>query len=181
MAIKTFAVGEVLTASDTNTYLANSGLVYVTSTTVGTGVSSVTISNCFSSTYDNYMIRIAGMTGSAAADTSLQLSSITGSVYAYSGFYQFVGAAAMTTYGGTTTSMPIGTMGTTLNTQIIVEISGPNLAVAKYVDVRTASSNIRVSQGGQINSTTQATGFTVTPASGTLTGGIITVFGFRKA
>jgi hypothetical protein len=29
MAIKTFTTGEVLTAADTNTYLANSGLVYV--------------------------------------------------------------------------------------------------------------------------------------------------------
>ena len=181
MAIKQFSVGETLTASDTNTYLANAGLVYVTSTTVGSAVTTVTVSNCFSSTYDNYMIRIAGMTGSAAADTSLQLSSITGSVYAYSGFYQAIGVSTINAYAGTTTSMPIGTMGTTLNTQIIVEISGPNLAVAKYVDVRTASSNIRVSQAGQINSTTQATGFTVTPASGTLTGGIITVFGFRKA
>jgi hypothetical protein len=30
MAIKTFTTGEVLTASDTNTYLANSGLVFET-------------------------------------------------------------------------------------------------------------------------------------------------------
>jgi hypothetical protein len=29
MAIKTFTTGEVLTASDTNTYLANAGLVFV--------------------------------------------------------------------------------------------------------------------------------------------------------
>ena len=34
MAIKTFTTGEVLTASDTNTYLANAGLVYITSTAV---------------------------------------------------------------------------------------------------------------------------------------------------
>ena len=34
MAIKTFTTGEVLTAADTNTYLANSGLVYVASGTV---------------------------------------------------------------------------------------------------------------------------------------------------
>lgn len=38
MAIKTFTAGEVLTASDTNTYLANSGLVYVS----GASVSNVT-------------------------------------------------------------------------------------------------------------------------------------------
>jgi hypothetical protein len=31
MAVKTFTAGETATASDTNTYLANSGLVYITS------------------------------------------------------------------------------------------------------------------------------------------------------
>jgi hypothetical protein len=35
MAIKTFTTGEVLTASDTNTYLANSGLVVMGATVTG--------------------------------------------------------------------------------------------------------------------------------------------------
>jgi hypothetical protein len=56
MAIKTFAVGEVLTASDTNTYLNNGGLVYVTQATATAGNTSVTIDNCFTSTYENYRI-----------------------------------------------------------------------------------------------------------------------------
>jgi hypothetical protein len=56
MAIKTFTTGEVLTASDTNTYLANAGLVYVKSQTIGTGVSSVIVSDCFTTDYDNYKI-----------------------------------------------------------------------------------------------------------------------------
>ena len=61
MAVKTFT-NEQLTASDTNTYLANAGLVYITSTTVGSAVSSVTVSNCFSSTYDHYRIIWGGGT-----------------------------------------------------------------------------------------------------------------------
>ena len=81
MAVKTFTTGEVLTASDTNTYLANSGLVYVTSTTVGSGVSSVTVSNCFTSTYDNYRIIWAGGTTSASGSGYIQLSGITTGVY----------------------------------------------------------------------------------------------------
>jgi hypothetical protein len=58
MAIKTFTTGEVLTASDTNTYLANSGLVYVAG-----GALSSTATNfagCFTSTYANYRIVIGG-------------------------------------------------------------------------------------------------------------------------
>ena len=69
MAIKTFTTGEVLTASDTNTYLANAGLVYVTSATIGTAVSSVTVSNCFSSTYDAYRIVITGGVGTTAGNS----------------------------------------------------------------------------------------------------------------
>ena len=163
------------------TAVGNSGLVYVTEATIGSAVSSVTVSSAFSSTYDNYRIKITGMTGSAAADTSFQFGGITTSVYAYSGFYQAIGVGTSTTFGGTATTMPIGTMAATLNTQINIEISGANLAVAKYFEIATTSNNIRVNQGGQCNSAVQATAFTITPASGTLTGGTITVYGYRKA
>ena len=67
MAVKTFTTGEVLTASDTNTYLNNGGLVYISGTTVGTGVSSVTVSSAFSSTYDNYRVIINNVDASADA------------------------------------------------------------------------------------------------------------------
>ena len=52
MAIKTFTTGEVLTASDTNTYLANSGLVYITEV----ALSTTALDGIFTSTYDNYRI-----------------------------------------------------------------------------------------------------------------------------
>lgn len=62
MAVKSnFASGDVLTASDTNTYLTNGGLVYVTQTLVSSGsATSVSFNNCFTSTYDNYRILIDG-------------------------------------------------------------------------------------------------------------------------
>lgn len=53
MAIKTFTTGEVLTAADTNTFLANAGLVYVTSVTFGAGT-TIQFTNAFTSTYRNY-------------------------------------------------------------------------------------------------------------------------------
>lgn len=63
MAIKTFTTGEVLTASDTNTYLANSGLVYIKEVAL-TGT-AVNITSCFSATYDAYQIVISNLTNSA--------------------------------------------------------------------------------------------------------------------
>lgn len=53
MAVKTFTSGEVLTASDTNTYLNNGGLVYITETSF-TAQTAVIVDNCFTSTYANY-------------------------------------------------------------------------------------------------------------------------------
>ena len=58
MAIKTFTSGEVLTASDTNTYLANAGLDYITRGTVTSAAAGLVISNCFTSTYDDYRVVI---------------------------------------------------------------------------------------------------------------------------
>ena len=54
MAIKTFTTGEVLTASDTNTYLNNGGLVYLGVSTFSGATNNLT--GIFSSTYDSYKI-----------------------------------------------------------------------------------------------------------------------------
>ena len=181
MAIKTFTTGEVLTAADTNTYLANSGLVFVKSQTIGSAVSSVTVTSAFSSTYDNYRIIVAGTVCSANADMTFQLSSITTGVYSYQGYYQLVGSATLNGYGSSAAStMAMGTPGTTANSFAHLEISAPNLAVTKYANLLTSSALISVTQGGQIASSVQSTGFTLAPTSGTMTGGTITVYGYRK-
>lgn len=57
MAIKTFTTGEVLTASDTNTYLANAGLVHIkTATVTNAADSGTTWQSIFNSTYNAYRI-----------------------------------------------------------------------------------------------------------------------------
>jgi hypothetical protein len=85
MAIKTFTTGEVLTASDTNTYLANAGLVYITSTAVSG--STVTVSNCFDSTYDWYKV-VLFVTGTVTgSDINIRMrttSDDSGAVYSFS-------------------------------------------------------------------------------------------------
>lgn len=181
MAIKTFTTGEVLTASDTNTYLANSGLVFVTSATIGTGVATATISNCFSSTYDDYRITFSRIgNSSSSTDLSLQLSSITGAVYAFAGYYQLTGVATINTFAATTTTMPLGSLNGTLSNRAICEISSPNLATAKTAITDTSSNYLTSRVGCHVTSTVQSTGFTIS-VTGTMTGGTITVYGYRKA
>jgi hypothetical protein len=96
MAIKTFTTGEVLTAANTNTYLANSGLV-----TVGggsfTNVASFDITG-FSSTYDMYQLvmTVGGVTGVRALTAELYLGA---TVRAGTGYY---GQQFLSTFTGTT-------------------------------------------------------------------------------
>jgi len=174
----TFTTAQIFTASAANN-MANSGLTYIKEQTVGT-VASVTVSNCFSSTYDNYRIIVAGVTA-GLVDFTFQLSSITGSVYTYQGYYQLLGVGTINTYGGTGTTMPIGTFAATGNNFMQLEISSPNLAKIKYGQMTSNSTLLSSVQGSQINSTVQSTGFTVAAASGNISGGTITVYGYRKA
>jgi len=55
MAVKTFTAGAVLTASDTNTYLNNGGLVYVTGATFS-AVTEILLDSVFTATYRNYYL-----------------------------------------------------------------------------------------------------------------------------
>ena len=83
MAIKTFTTGEVLTAADTNEYLGNAGLVYVSG-----GALSSTATNfqgVFTNTYANYRIVIGGFGSSVIQYLVFQMLSgatpITGANY----------------------------------------------------------------------------------------------------
>jgi hypothetical protein len=94
----TFSSGTVLTAAQMNAV----GLWLVKTQTIGNAVSSVAVTNAFSTDYDNYKIIISGGASSAQAFLTLQLgASATGYYYANSGVtyagVAFVGGASNTT------------------------------------------------------------------------------------
>jgi len=137
MATKTFTTGEVLTASDTNTFLANSGLVYVTSATIGSGVSTVTVSGAFSSTYDNYRIIMDGGTASAVTDLTVKLGSTATGYYSnmvYS-YFNVATVSAINTANGSSFAYVGG--GNTLNAHCEFDLFAPNLA--KYTLLTNAT------------------------------------------
>ena len=185
MAIKTFTANSVLTAADTNTYLANSGLVYVTSATVGTAVSSVTVSSAFSSTYDNYKIIYTGGTASAVNNIGLKMGSTTTGYYGVL-FYSFPNSAAFNGLGVNNGAnwLYVGD-GNTNGARLSCELYGPNLAIRTGIAVPYMGMDTALGAFGNFNGnladTTQYTAFTLIPNAGTLTGGTITVYGYRKA
>ena len=183
MSIKTFTANSVLTAADTNTYLANSGLVYVTSATVGTAVASATVSSAFNSTYDAYQIIYSG--GIMSGDTAIGLQ-LGATVTGYYGSYVY-GSYGSTAVAGAndnnnTKFSYIGGGDPYNGATAVFTLNNPFLTKQTYVGAIGVaySSNVGIYTGRLANSTSY-TAFTIGPVSGTFTGGTITVYGYRKA
>jgi hypothetical protein len=183
MAIKTFTGGSVLTASDTNTYLANAGLVYITSVSTGTAQTSKAVTGVFSATYDNYRVLVYG--GSGSADINLRLTlGATATGYYYAGFYaQYSAAGVFATNTANGTYMDVGYANANTMSACI-ELENP--FATEYTVIRaqgTGSSTTwyRFDYAGFLNNTTSYTDFTLTCSTGNFTGGTIAVYGYRKA
>jgi hypothetical protein len=223
---KTFTAGEVLTASDVNTYLMEqsvmvfggtaarssaiptpsegmttyrtdsqqiesydgaewrgmSGLQLVKKQTIGSGVSSVSVTGAFSATYENYLIKVSGGSASLVNEFSLQLNGISTNVY-FSGL----------SYGAynSTTAQWAGNNGVSFwqwvgsnsgsNLMANIEVDSPFLTKAKNYRASIAGQSSGLSSGrsqGFCDSSLSATGFTLTLNGGTITGGTIYVYGY---
>ena len=188
MAIKTFTTGEVLTASDTNTYLANSGLVYVGSASASSG-SSFSINSAFSATYDNYLIAISNFNCSLGARIYLRLrvgGSDTTTGYYYSTVSVPYSTTAPSNFGAANASFfYTDAVGDATQTgSAIINLSNPYLTtetafMEQGVDARTSGSSGIVQ--GFLNDNTSYTGFTLLLVGQTFSSVNCTVYGYRKA
>ena len=188
MAIKTFTTGEVLTASDTNTYLANSGLVYITSTTFS-GSSLVSVSNAFTSTYSHYVVIGSFIgSGSSYALAKLQKAGTPSSTgYYLTGNYTTYSSSAVNGYNGTNqTYFASGqyTAASNDGTTIKWELFNPQSSTLKTM-INTHFVDIGIGQQYTFDVVHAVTdsydGFTITPQGGTNITGTLTVYGYRKA
>ena len=181
MAVKTFATGDVLTASDTNTYLNNGGLVYVYSETIGSGVGSFTpAQNVFSSTYDNYRIIIAGGTCSAGGFSSrITFGSTATGYYGNQPYWTTAGSNGFNSQANAA-FLYCGTQDTT-NFSLTCDVTGPFTATWTQISGFSYGANASTIHMGALQNTTSYTKFTLTAGSGTFTGGTVTVYGYRKA
>ena len=161
------------------------GLTLISTTTIGTAVASVTVSNAFSSTYDNYKIMISGGVASTTCGLRMTLGA-TATGYYFAGYY--TGASWVATVNGdaaaNTTFWTVGN-GTTNILSGNIELIAPNLAkMSSYTS--TFVSGVTTNGYGQhnqgvLNDTTQYTAFTITTSTGTLTGGTIKVYGYQNS
>jgi hypothetical protein len=181
MAIKTFTTGEVLTAADTNTYLANSGLVFVKSTTVGSGVASVSVSDAFSATYDAYKIIWSGGTMSADTNLLMTIGAANTAYYLALVYGSFGGGSASVAGNSNSVAWSWGGGGGSDGADASVELSNPFLTRTTQMQARIRYSSVYGNSVGHLANNTSYTSFAFAPASGTMTGGTIVVYGYRKA
>lgn len=177
MAVKTFVVGEVLTSDATNTYLANSGLVFVKSQTVGSGVSSVTVSNAFSATYDNYRIISSGITYSVDNNVRMTLDSANGNYYGSLIYGSYAGGSPINQGDSNTAYFTFGGSAGGL----VIDLLDPFSAFFTEITSRIRYGTVYGTYTGVQAQAISRSSFTLTPNSGTMAGGTITVYGYRKA
>ena len=181
--------GQVLTADSTAATglkwaTAAGGLTLVKSQTIGSAVSSVTVTDAFSSTYDNYVVTISGGSGSVSGGLKLQLGSTTAGYYTWLLYGSYTGATVNGfNQNNTTFAGDFGYTAANGHTGVATILS-PNLAARTSWNMAFASTATNYYAGwvnGFLNDTTQYTAFTLTTGSGTITGGTIRVYGYQNS
>jgi hypothetical protein len=178
MTFPVFASGDVLNASDMN----GVGLWLVKSQVVGSGVASVTVTGAFSADYDNYRIIYTDGTASTTGSLNLQLGSTATNYFNSTVFTVFATATTGTTAnnGASGSFVYAGACDATNGTHLTIDVFSPFLAKSTGYGGSFIVTDVAGHTGGLQKSNTSFTSFTITPGAGTITGGTIRVYGYRK-
>lgn len=160
------------------------GLTLIKTQTIGSTVSSVQVTDAFSATYDNYLITINGGVGSATAVLRLTLGATATGYYSKT-IYGAYGDNTVNGFGQSNAAY-WGNVGyaTTAGLTTWVVLENPFLAEETAVFAKSAgilTTDAAYMLNGFLNNTTSYTDFTFTPATGTLTGGTIRVYGYQNS
>ena len=183
--LTTFTAGQILTSSvmnDVSTLGNYQGLFWIKSQTIGTAVSSVTVTGAFSSDFDNYLITVSGgVSSSAATVLNLKLgATVTG--YYYSLLYTIYNATPAAAAGVNVGAWDYAGTGQTTGLSADIRLTTPFLT--KPTTYRASVENSTFFAGttnGYLNNSTSYTSFIIAPATGTMTGGTIRVYGMRNS
>lgn len=189
MTYPAFNSGDVLTATDMNavglwkvvpTSVTNGTVAADGDVTVGSAVGSVTVNGAFSATYDNYRIIYAGGTSSATASLNLSLGAATTNYYNSTVFTVYATAAvSATTNNNGSSFVYAGATNSTDGPFLTIDLFNPYLSKSTGYGGSFIVTDVAGHTGGIQRSNTSFTSFTVTPGTGTLTGGIIRVYGYN--
>jgi hypothetical protein len=185
--LPTFSAGEILTSDVMNdvSLLGNyQGLFHIKTQTVGSGVSSVTVTGAFSSDFDNYLILMSGGTGSTAASIGIEIG---GSTTGYYGFMAYGDSSASAIFGAGRNNTTLlnwvgGCVSAGQAVHANVQVMNPfKAAYTKFANGVYQNSGAYGTMQGEHRVATSYTSFKLVPESGTITGGSVRVYGYRNS
>lgn len=163
------------------TWGTSNGLTLITTQTVGAGVASVTVTNAFSSTYDNYRIVMNNGSASGVLRLTFQLSGITTGYYgAFTGTHFSTNAVTGVGINNAATVTHAG-FAASPSAYLSIDVFSPNLAEEKgFFCSQAIDGSTYGTTFAQNTSTTQATGFVIATSTGTISNNVIYVYGYAK-
>ena len=177
MPVPDFSPGEVLTAAAMDSI----GRWLVKTQTVGTAVASVTVTGAFSADYDAY--QVIWSDGVLSADTALGCS-IGGAATGYYGSFVYGQYNAVGTNGAFDNNNSrftyVGGGDPFSGAGALFTVNNPFLTKQTYVHAASAYSTNLGTYYGRLADTSSYTSITLSPFTGTMTGGTIRIYGFRK-
>lgn len=162
------------------------GMVLIKTQTVGTAVSSVEITNAFNADCDNYVVHWVNGVSSGSGIVAIQLSGATTANQYYSALIDVnigTGAVAGQARNGTLAYADYVGYSTTTLSVVRCEIHNPYLAKPTHFfsSMINPSGNIFPGTGWCYHTaSTSYTGFVMSVAGQTMTGGTIRVYGYRN-
>ena len=178
MTFPSFSAGEVLRAQDMNAV----GRWLVKTVTVGSAVTTVPVTDAFSTEYDNYEIVFSGGSKSSPGTMNMQFGS-TNTGY-YNSWYgrDYVNNPVQNAASNTSTTS-VGVEGTSNGMDATWFVNSPFLT--RRTTYRGVTNSMQVGGysynfGGFVDNSTSYTAFTLLVGTGTLTGGTIRVYGIRN-
>jgi hypothetical protein len=175
-----FTSGQILTAAQMNAV----GMWLVKSQTIGSAVPSVTVSDAFTSDFDNYKIVISGGVASTTNTLNMTLGSTVTGYGRIQALYAYNSSSVSVDNDNFTSAFMVVGGGSVNGLSATMDVLQPYAATATSVYsslqqlVASTANNVRQTYGAILN-TTSYTAFTLTASSGTITGGKISVYGYR--
>lgn len=167
---------KVIPTGATNGTVGSTGTV-----TIGNAVSSVTVSGAFSSLYNHYRIVIANMGVSISNQFRMTFgATVTGYYYGVP-LSTMSGGAYTYNSASNVAFIDLGSTNSGWKNDFNFDVMSPNLPTTTKLQGFSFGNSAQYGGVGNgfVDGTTQYTAFTFTPSTGTLTGGTITVYGYR--
>jgi hypothetical protein len=173
-----FSANAVLTADQLNSY---PGLVFIKSQTIGSSVSSVTLSSVFSSSFRNYKVVTSGISGSTAATLQIAFGGASGH-YATLDWSFYTGSPStgqiQVNNGG---SIPVNyVVSSPGNNGAEFTVYRPNVSSYTEVSGTGFGAGYAHTNGGTDFNVRSHTDLTLSISAGTMTGGTVRVYGYNN-